>query len=364
MFMQPVHRPDREYTQVLHEDREAVILADQLGFRECWIGEHFTAVTEPITSPLTFCASLIDRTTRIRFGTGVLALPAVHPVIVASQVAMFDHLSGGRLLVGVGPGTLSSDVEVFQTGDAPRRGRQVGEALDIILELWTREAPYEFKGEFYEFGLKDLSRLPWGVGKLVKPFQQPHPPIALSLIAPRSFSAGVAGERGWIAISGNFVQPRYVATHWTKYREGCAKAGRRPDPDAWRVARSIIVADDVAEVADYVSNPDAAPAFYFGYLMESFRSRNALFLLKSDESVADDDLTAVDVAQSMFTAGTPDSVLEQLVAFRDEVGDFGTLLAVAHDWDRPEFGKRSMQLLGEEVMPRFRQHCEAAAAAE
>lgn len=364
MFMQPVHRPDRDYTQVLEEDREAVILADGLGFSECWIGEHYTATTEPITSPLTFCASLIDRTEHIRFGTGVIALPTLHPVIVASQAAMFDHLSKGRFLLGVGPGTLSSDVEVFQTGDAPSRGRQVGEALDIILDLWRGDAPYEFKGEFYDFSLKDLSRRHWGVGQLVKPYQQPHPPIALSLIAPGSYSAGVAGERGWIAISGNFVQPRYVATHWTKYLEGCAKAGRRPDPDAWRVARSIIVGDDATEVADYVADPDAAPAFYFGYLMESFRSRGALFLLKADEAVPDDDLTPVDVAKSMFTAGTPASVLDQLIAFRDEVGDFGTLLSVAHDWDRPEFCRRSMRLLAAEVMPRFRQHCEASVAAE
>ena len=77
-----------------------------------------------------------------------------------------------------------------------------------------------------------------------------------------------------------------------------------------------------------------------------------------------DEPTAVDVARSMFTYGTPDSVLDQLVAFREEVGLFGTLVSVAHDWDRPEMWTRSMQLLAEDVMPRFAQHCEAVEAAD
>ena len=364
MFMQPVHPPGRDYGQVLEEDREAIKLADALGYSEVWIGEHFTAAVEPITVPLTFCATLIHETSQIKFGTGVIGLPIQHPMVVAAHAAMFDHLSGGRFMLGVGPGSLSSDVEVFQTGDPQRRGRLVGEALDIILELWAGEAPYEFKGEFFDFSLKDLSRLDWGVGQLVKPLQQPHPPVALSLVTPNSFSAAVCGERGFIPVSGNFIQPRYVTTHWSKYVEGCERSGRRPDPSVWRVARSIFVSDDDAFASDYVADPNGVMAWYFGYLATSFRSRGALFLLKDDESIPDDEVTAADVAKSMTTAGSPASVLDQLVAFHDEIGDFGTLVSVAHDWDDAERWKRSMRLLAEDVMPRFNQHCAAVQAAE
>ena len=108
MFMQPIHPPHRDYSEVLQEDREAIIHADALGYSECWIGEHFTAKVEPITVPLTFCASLIHQTRQIRFGTGVLGLPITHPVQVAAHAAMFDHLAKGRFLLGVGPGSLSS----------------------------------------------------------------------------------------------------------------------------------------------------------------------------------------------------------------------------------------------------------------
>jgi len=364
LFMQPVHPPHRDYTQLLAEDREAIKLADELGYAECWIGEHFTAVTEPITVPLTFCATLIHETRQIKFGTGVIGLPVQHPVVVAAHAAMFDHLSSGRFLMGVGPGTLASDVEVFQTGDPQTRGRRTGEALDIILKLWEGEAPYSFDGEFHKFSLENLSRLDWGVGRLVKPLQKPHPPVALSLVLPNSFSAAVCGERGFIPVSGNFIQPRYVATHWTRYVEGCERVGRRPDPSVWRVARSIFVCDDDGFARDYVADPDGVMAFYFGYLASSFRSRGALFLLKDEESIPDDEVSAADVAVSMTTAGTPSAVLDGLVAFREQVGDFGTLVSVAHDWDRPELWKRSMRLLAEEVMPRFEQHCRAVEAAE
>jgi alkanesulfonate monooxygenase SsuD/methylene tetrahydromethanopterin reductase-like flavin-dependent oxidoreductase (luciferase family) len=364
LFMQPVHPPGRDYGEVLEEDREAIRLADRLGYSECWIGEHFTAVAEPITVPLTFCATLIHETQRIKFGTGVIGLPITHPVAVAAHAAMFDHLARGRFLMGVGPGSLSTDVEAFRTGDPATRGRKVGEALDIILALWAGEAPYQFKGEFYDIELKDVSRLEWGVGQLVKPLQQPHPPIALSLVTPNSFSAGVAGERGFIPVSGNFIQPRYVATHWTGYAEGCARAGRPADPAVWRVARSVFVCEDDAFARDYVADPDGVLAHYFGYLMSGFRARGALFLLKDDESVPDEQVDAAEVAGSMVSAGTPSTVLDQLVAFRDEVGHFGTLVSVAHDWDDAERWRRSMQLLAEEVMPRFRQHCDAVPAAE
>ncbi len=357
--MQPVHPPWRSVGEVLEEDRQAIVHADRLAYTECWIGEHFTAVTEPISSPLMFCATLVHRTSQIRFGCGVLALPAQHPVVIASQAALFDHLSGGRFLMGVGPGTLSSDVEVFGVDDIACRSRMMAESLDIILKLWTDEAPFEFEGEFFPFSLEDLSRNRFGVGTLVKPLQKPHPPVALSLTAPGSFSAGVCGERGFIPVSANFIHPRHVATHWTGYRQGCERAGRRPDPAVWRVARSIFVSDDASLASDRVADPQGVFAWYYDYLLSGFRRRRALFLVKESDEVADEAVTPVSIAESLVIAGTPDRALDRLIAFREEVGDFGVLLDVAHDWQEPGLGKRSMQLLAEKVMPRFRRHCEA-----
>ena len=363
-FMQPVHRPDRNYAEVLQEDREMIILADQLGFSECWIGEHMTATVEPIPAPLAFCASLIDQTKTIKFGTGVICMPQTNPVTVASQVAMFDNMAKGRFLMGIGPGSLSSDLELYNVGDPAERAKMVQESIDIVLRLWSEKPPFDIKGKYWNLKLSDVSRYDrFGVGRIAKPYQLPHPPLAISIVTPNSPTAKVAGKRGWLPISGNFIQPRYVKTHLPIYLEGCAEGGRPADPSRWRVARSIMVMDSDAEAEDYVAKPDGVFSFYFEYLMSAFAPRKALFLLKPDESVPDEKTTPIDVAKSMVTAGTPDTVLDKLIAFRDEVGPFGTLLYVAHDWDDAALWKKSMRLLAEKVMPRFRQHCDATAAA-
>src|SRR6266540_340203 len=136
MFTMPFHHPARDYATLLEEDQEAVILADRLGFTEAFVGEHFSSWSERITSPLNFLASVIDRTRHIRFGTGVINLPQLHPATVAAHCAMFDHLVQGRFIMGIGPGGLASDLEMFDLGQAAdARPHMVLESIDAILKL-------------------------------------------------------------------------------------------------------------------------------------------------------------------------------------------------------------------------------------
>jgi alkanesulfonate monooxygenase SsuD/methylene tetrahydromethanopterin reductase-like flavin-dependent oxidoreductase (luciferase family) len=127
MFMMPVHPPGRTLWSTLDEDSEKSVLADALGFDELWLGEHFSATTEPIPSPMMFFAGLVARTKNIRFGTAVINLPNHHPAIVAAEAAQFDHMSKGRLMLGVGPGGLVSDIELFNNPDVHARNRMVVE---------------------------------------------------------------------------------------------------------------------------------------------------------------------------------------------------------------------------------------------
>jgi len=87
MFMMPVHPPDRTFWSTLEEDTEKSLLADALGFDELWLGEHFSATTEPIPSPMMFFANLVARTKSITFGTAVINVPNHHPAIVAAEAA-------------------------------------------------------------------------------------------------------------------------------------------------------------------------------------------------------------------------------------------------------------------------------------
>jgi alkanesulfonate monooxygenase SsuD/methylene tetrahydromethanopterin reductase-like flavin-dependent oxidoreductase (luciferase family) len=361
LFMMPFHHPSRDYAVVLEEDRQAVVLADTLGFSEVFVGEHFTSWSERISDPLMFFSTLIDAAPAIRFGTGVLNLPQAHPLTVAARVAQFDHLCRGRLILGIGGGGLVSDLEAFGVTDAAARGRMLAEAVDLLTAIWTQDPPYDLRGQSWTISLKDGIWPDFKVGWMPRPYQRPYPPIALSLVSANSTSARIAGERGWIPVSGNFFNKRYLRGHWERYAEGCDAVGRRPDPSVWRIARCVLVADTDGEAEDYLADPAGALTFYYSFHRQSFRlGRKALFMLKSDPDMPDDALTVDVIKRSQVIAGGPQRVLDQLVALRDEAGPFGTLLVTGHDWDRPAIWRRSMELLATDVMPKFRRHAAAA----
>ena len=363
MFTMPFHHPGRDYAEVLEEDQEAIVLADRLGFTEAFVGEHFSSGSEPVTSPLIFLATVIGRTRQIRLGSGVINLPQLHPATVAAHAAMFDHLSRGRFILGVGPGGLASDLELFDVGEPERRPQMVLESIDTVLRLWSQDPPYTIDGRFWKMAITRNIWPEFKVGYLPKPYQRPHPPIALSVLTPASASARTAGERGWIPVSGNFFHRRYLRGHWERYVEGCEAVGRRPDPEVWRVARSILVTETDAEADDYVADPDSGLSFYYKFFIQSFaQGRKALFMLKPDLEVPDAEVTVDMVKRALIIAGSPRRVLDQLVALRDEIGHFGTLLMGGHDWDRPKLWRRSMTLLATEVMPRLGRHAAATPA--
>ena len=94
-FTMPIHPLGKDWRVSLKEDREAFILADELGFVEGYVGEHTTDAAENITSCMMFLCTLVDATKRIRLGTGTINMPNTHPAAVAANVAMLDHLLGG-----------------------------------------------------------------------------------------------------------------------------------------------------------------------------------------------------------------------------------------------------------------------------
>jgi alkanesulfonate monooxygenase SsuD/methylene tetrahydromethanopterin reductase-like flavin-dependent oxidoreductase (luciferase family) len=175
MFMMPFHPYDRDYGAVLAEDQEAIVLADRLGLTEAFVGEHFSRLSEPITSPLIFLATLVPRTERIALGTGVLNLPQTHPATVAAHAAMFDHLCRGRFIMGIGPGGLVSDFELFDVAQAEQRPQMMLESIDAFLKLWGEDPPYDIAGRFWKMSLGSHVYPEFGVGRIPRPYQQPHP---------------------------------------------------------------------------------------------------------------------------------------------------------------------------------------------
>ena len=351
-FTMPIHPLGRDWRETLREDQDAFTLADELGFAEGYVGEHVTDLAENITSCIVFLASLAGRVKRMRLGTGTINLPNSHPANVAAQIAMLDHMLDGRLNFGISPGGLLSDAEIFGNLSADRNAMFL-EGINTVLRLWSDDPPYDIEGKYWKITTSRTLLQEIGQGVIAKPLQQPHPPIVVTAVAPFSKGVTAAAARGWDPISANFLMPKWVATHKKSYEDGCREGGRPVDFSRWRVAKSIFVADDEATARRYARGPGSPYAHYFNSLLTKLVKNGRSNLFKEDQAMADSDLTLDHVMDRLVICGTPAQVAERVLAFRDEVGPFGTLLYAGHDWADPELARRSMRLMAEDVMPRI-----------
>lgn len=350
-FTMPIHPLDKDWRQCLREDREAFILADELGFVEGYCGEHVTDRAENITSSALFIATLGDVTKNIRLGTGTVNLPNSHPAAVAAEIAMLDHLLDGRFNFGISPGGLLSDAEVFGNLDENRNEMFV-EAINQILEIWASEPPYNIEGKYWNISVARTMLPEIGQGSIPKPLQDPHPPIICTVVAP--FSKGVieAAARGWQPISANFLLPKWVATHWPNYVEGCTRAGRPASPADWRVAKSVFVCEDAAKAEAYAKGPDSPYRYYYNQILTKMKKNGRAELFKSDRSMPDEAVTLEYVLDELVIFGEPDKVADELLAFQETTGEIGTLLYAGHDWADVDLARRSMVLMAEQVLPK------------
>ena len=431
-FTMPIHPLDKDWRQSLREDREAFILADELGYTEGYVGEHHTDRAENITSCMMFICTLIEATRRIKLGTGTVNMPNNHPAAVAANAAMLDHMLDGRFILGISPGGLLSDAEVFGNLDADRNAMFL-ECINQVLEIWASDAPYNIKGKYWNivlekqlmldhmldgrlifgispggllsdaelFGNLDADRNAmflesinqvlqiwageppynlagkyWnistqktlirdiGQGIIARPLQRPHPPIVVTAVAPFSKGVTEAAARGWEPISANFLMPQWVKSHWPKYVEGCQRVGRPALPANWRVAKSIFVADDDKVARDYATGPNSPYRYYYQQLFTKLARGGRYELFKTHREQPDSEVTLDGICKELIIYGTPNKVADELLAFREKTGDFGTLLYAGKDWTDVALGRRSMVLMAEKVMPKVNAAIGARQAAE
>ena len=353
-FAMPMHPLGRAWADTLREDQEAVVLADRLGFHDAFIGEHLTDQYENITNSLLFLATLIPQTTQIRLGTGTTNLSHQHPVLVAVNSAMFDHMSGGRFILGVSPGALPSDAEVLGIL-AEDRNQIFGEAVDVITRMWQDEAPYDIDlpGNRFKVTTATTFDAANGIGIVPRPLQTPRPEIVGTVVAPFSKGVVAMGSKDFHPLSANFLLPQWVGTHWPNYVQGKESVGERASTEDWRVARTIFVSDDAATAERYGrEDADSPYRFYYSKMLAKMQKLGRLGLFKTHQDQPDEEITLDYVLDKLVLTGTPDSVAEQVLALREETGDFGELVYAGLDWLDADLGRRSMELMAEQVMPR------------
>ena len=262
IFLAPFHPVGQSPTLALERDLQLIEHLDRLGFDEAWFGEHHSAGYEIIASPEVFIAAAAARTAHIRLGTGVSSLPYHHPFMLADRLVLLDHLTRGRLMIGVGPGALPSDA--FMMGIDPARQRDMmEESLEAMLALLAGEGPVDRETDWFRLVQARLQ---------MRPYQRPFPEVAVAAqISPAGPRA--AGRFGCSLLSigatsaGGFD---VLGAHWDVMEERAAEFGTTVDRGKWRLVGPMHIADTreqavedvgfgLAEWVDYFQRVAALP---------------------------------------------------------------------------------------------------------
>ncbi|MBF6569246.1 MAG: LLM class flavin-dependent oxidoreductase [Candidatus Binataceae bacterium] len=348
LFLMPSHPPERDLRAGQGWDLEMLRMADELGYHEAWIGEHFTAPWEPNPAPDLLIAQALMQTRRIKLASGAHLLPYHHPAELACRVAFMDHLAQGRYMFGIGAGGLPSDSKLFQVEGLNRE--MTRESLDMILKIWESDGGFEHQGKFWKVNVPDpMMRT---LRHHLKPFQKPHPPIGVAGMSPGSETLKLAGERGFIPMTLN-LSSQYAATHWEAVLEGADRTGRKPDRRNWRMVRETLVADTDEEAYEACIN-GAMGRMMRQYLLPLMTDVGMIQYMKDDPNMADEKLTPEYLFDHGWLVGSVKTVTQKLEEMYQSVGGFGTLLLLGFDYlDHPAPWVKSMRLMANEVLPRF-----------
>ncbi|API59694.1 hypothetical protein BSL82_10490 [Tardibacter chloracetimidivorans] len=351
IFMMPSHPPERGVYESAQWDLQVIRWAEEFGYNEAWVGEHLTQRWENCPAPDYLMAQAFAQTKNIRIGAGTYLLSQHHPSQLAIRIAYLDHLSQGRLMVGVGVGVGHADFEMLNIDGANGEHRErFNECLIILQKYWNERGPWEYEGKFWKVRrIQDTDTT-----RHLDPFQFPHPPLGVAGAGIASPTLEMAGERGFTPLSLMFSR-RQLMGQLEAIKRGAARSANPPKRSDWRVVRDIMIADTDAEAIDLVVNGFLGRMWtdYYIKTMVEHGNGNAV---TDDPNLPLDQVTAEYLARNQAIVGSPDTAFEKICDMIDISGGFGKLVALTHDYsDAPEQYRRSMDLLANEVMPRVRE---------
>jgi len=336
VFMAPFHRPGENPTLALERDLELIQYLDTLGFDEAYIGEHHSAGWETIASPELFMATAAERTRHIRLGSGVVSLPYHHPYMVANRFVQLDHLTRGRVILGVGPGALASDA--LMLGIKPENQRaMMDEALGVIIRLMTENDPITYKSDWFELNEAVIQ---------LRPFQSPAIPVAVASVeSPAGVS--LAGKHGAsvlsLSVPRDTIRRTSLKELWDIAEETAAEHGKTMHRQDWGIVMGVHLADTRKEAIEQIREGSARLVTeYFGRTLGN-----------PVPDVPRDQIVDYMVDNNQWIVGTPDDAIAGIERLQEISGGFGKFMIRVEDWAPMHQINRSYELLARYVMPKF-----------
>src|SRR3954465_446663 len=236
IFMAPFHPAGENPTLALQRDLALVEHLDRLGYDEAWIGEHHSAGSEIIASPEIFIAAAADPPRHIRLGTGVTSLAYHNPLWVTERMVLLDHLTRGRAMLGVGPGSLPTDSAMI--GPTPTDTRELLDTnLDVVIRLLRGDEPVSVETATHKLIDARLH---------LRPYSDPHMDVAVAAVASPT-GPRLAGKYGvgLLSIGATLTAAGFdaLAHHWNVMEERAQTFGTTVDRSKWRLVSTFHIAE-------------------------------------------------------------------------------------------------------------------------
>ncbi|MHA6792173.1 LLM class flavin-dependent oxidoreductase [Pseudonocardia bannensis] len=349
-FLAPFHAAGQNPTLAMQRDLELVEHLDRLGYDEAWIGEHHSAGSEIIASPEIFIAAAAERTRHIKLGTGVTSISYHNPLWVADRMVMLDHLTRGRAMLGVGPGSLPTDSAMIGLNPTDTR-ELLPENLDIIMRLLRGEVVTQ-QTRTHNLVEAQLQ---------LRPYSDPCFDIAVAAVASPT-GPRLAGQHGTglLSIGATLTQDGFdaLAHHWGVVEERAAHHGQpKPDRSGWRLVGLMHIAETREQAYRDV---EFGIEQWFNY----FQKVAAFPQMAVQGGNLKEMIDFVNEA-GIGAIGTVEDARAQVQKLVDQSnGGFGAMLLMGHDWANPEATKRSYELIAQQVFPHFQGQAEGTLAAK
>ena len=338
IFMAPFHPAGENPTLALGRDMALLEHLDRLGWDEAWIGEHHSAGSEIIASPEIFIAAAAERTRHIRLGTGVVSVSYHNPLWVAERAVLLDHLTRGRFMLGLGPGSLPTDAAMVGLDQSQTR-ELLAQGVDIIMQLLRSDEPVTFTNDRWDLREARLHLRPWST---------PHFDVTVAAVASPA-GPQLAGKHGIGLLSIGATQAAgfdVLGLHWDVMEERAAHFGTTVDRDQWRLVGLMHIAETREQAYKDVEHG----------IEQWFRYFQTVAAFPQMAVGGDDVRGMIDFVNDsgLGSIGTVEDAVAQIERLaKQSNGGFGAYLLLAHEWANPLATHRSYELIAQHVMPEF-----------
>lgn len=340
IFLPPHHVPTNyNPTYAMQRDVEICKLADDIGYDEVWFGEHHSGGVELINDPMMFIAHVAAQTKYLRLGTGVVSMPYHNPLWIADRLSLLDHLTRGRVMLGVGPGALATDAAMI--GIQPSQQRDaLDEDMDVLMHLLTSDEPISAETERYKL-VDARMQLDF--------FQDPHPQIVAAAVVSPS-GPRLAGKHGIGLISVGATMKAGVdvlAMHWDVVEQRAKEFNKQTDRDNWRVVGIMHLAETRDQALKDVRHGLKA---WCDYLQHTAAAPQIQVIGNNIDEYID---WALNTGSAVI--GTYEDAIEHIESLVElSNGGFGNYLLFDQNWAQFSAKKHHYELFANYVIPHFK----------